>query len=259
MRTFHRNDTHSVLIFFLVKQLKIGVVLPAYGGKLDVGHAGMWLQFGYALADNRERFDLVLFSHIDANPVADARNLAIEEGLNVGADWVMMIDSDTYYRGENDDPINDSAGADILRMISEADKLGPDVAMVGAPVRARRWENNDRTVWKLDDKPQLLETKPGFRDLKTMSKAPESYYLGKLVEVPRIGGAFIAVNLDWIRRECPDPPWSQHEPIAFGPREQRLRAYGEDVGMCDLFRTRNGRILCDGRILPLHMMCGGPK
>lgn len=227
--------------------IKLAVQLPAYGRKIDAGHAGMWLSLGHALASNEETFELVGFDVVEANPVADARNLCVEHALQVEADWLLMVDADTYC----DDL--EGCGLALLQMIRDADRQ--QAAVVGAPVRARQWAGHDRTVWKLDEVPAIqIPGRPAAK--QTMSKAPEAYYLGKLVETPRIGGACMAVNLGWIRASMPMPPWFTHEPTLLGSREDRLRGTGEDVTFCDMVRIRGGLILVDGRVLPKHVMDG---
>jgi hypothetical protein len=227
--------------------IKLAIALPAYGSHVDVGHAGMWMNFGSALSDNRETFDLVFFGSVDTNPVGDARNLCVQGGLDAGADWVLMVDADTYYRGQHDDAVNDGAGLDILRMVKDAQALG--AAMVGAPVRARGWEGHEHTVW--------MERQAHFTvNVRLQIRALPEEFVGKIVECTRIGGAFIAINLRWLNDHMPEPPWFVHEPIMVGPRADRLKAYGEDLSFCDRVRIAGGKIFVDGRILPKHAMRG---
>ncbi len=227
--------------------IKLAIELPAYGHKLDAGHAAMWTSFGFAVAANDTKFIIVDHGVVDANPVADARNMALERALIAEADWVLMIDADTYV-----DNIDD-AGVALLQMISDAHKR--KAAIVGAPVRAREWDGHHRTVWRLDEVSRIADI-GGKVPVPTMSRAPEEYYADKLVETPRIGGACMAVNLGWIREKMPVPPWFTHEPNLMGSRESRLRGSGEDVVFCDMVRIRGGLILCDGRVLPKHVMKG---
>lgn len=231
--------------------IKLAVGLPAYGEKIDKSHAGMWLSFGHALAANEDQFDLVGFNEVDGNPVADSRNRIIWDAYAAEADWVLMCDSDTYYRGENDDCLNDGAGLQILQMIKDADRAG--AAVVGAPVRARRFPGFARTVWMMDKISRAPSGRP------TMSVADEACYAGQLVECARIGGAFLAINLNWLKEKMPDPPWFTHEPIMQGPRFERLHCYGEDVGFCDSVKIKGGKIFVDGRIFPRHVMVSERK
>lgn len=246
-------------------KVKLAVSLPAYGGKLDVGHAGMWMSFGFTLAASEARFDLVMFGATDVNPVADARNFAVDAALRAGADWLVMLDSDTYYEGEDPEDIP-TGGYQLLEMVSTGQRLheisrgvggglavnkdgggasrwAAGVAMIGAPVVSRGWDPPRRTLWIDDDRgvPQVAE---------------EAAYAGKVVEISRLGAACVAVNVAWLRDAWPDPPWYYHARVG-GPaatREQLLRSVGEDVAFCDEARRRGGRIYADGRFLPKHVM-----
>jgi hypothetical protein len=228
------------------KLIRLAVGVPAFGMQIDVGHGNMWLMLGHALCANEEVFSLVSFRTVSMNPVADARNDLVNAALEKEADWLLMVDADTYYEGEDAVP--------ILQMIRDAWRAG--AAAVAAPVRARGWKEHQRTVWMLDETPKILA--PGVQrpGEATMSVADEERYRGKLVPCLRIGAAFMAVNLHWIRGNLPDPPWFTHEPAMVGPRQGRLRSHGEDVVFCDMIRIRDGLLLVDGRIYPKHVMDG---
>lgn len=243
-------------------RIKLAVCLPAYGGKICVEQAGTWMSFGFTLAASEERFDLVLFGQTDMNPVADARNAAVDAALRAGADWLLMLDADTFYSGEDPDDVP-TGGLQLLEMVSAgqrlhelaneppriyvpafADRPPPvGVAMIGAPVISRGWTPPRRTLWVDDDRgvPQVAE---------------EEAYAGKVVEVSRLGAACVAVNLGWLRDAWPDPPWYYHARVG-GPaatREMSLRSVGEDVAFCDEARRRGGKIFADGRFFPRHVM-----
>lgn len=235
-----------------MKRIRFAVGIPAYGATIDAQHAEMWLQLGFALAANTERFTLEALGAVDENPVADARNVIVEQALQELAplerdptgDWLLMVDADTYHTG-------DDAGVDILRMLRAGEAAG--AAIIGAPVRARGMKDHPRTVWMQDETPRIqVAGRPA--PVPTQSLAPEEAYKGKVRACTRIGAAFMAVNLTWLRRYFPDPPWFSHEPIMTGGREQRLRGYGEDCAFCDAVRIRRGEILVDGRFFPKHVM-----
>lgn len=116
----------------MTEAIKLAVCLPTRGGQLDAHHAGMWLNVGYTLADNREHFDLVYFGNIEAPHAYVARNIAVATSLAAGADFLLLVDADAYYCGQHDDALNDAAGVDILRMIRDAWKRG--AAAVATPL-----------------------------------------------------------------------------------------------------------------------------
>jgi len=223
--------------------IRLAVGLPAYDARVDVEHCNMWLALGGALLSNEDTFKFAGMTSIAMNPVADARNYLVEGALH-SADWLLMVDADTYCSGEE-------AGVQILQMVKDAHAEG--AALVGAPVRARGWTKHEPTVWMQDDVPRILS--PAQKPAEpTMSIAPEESYRGKLVPCSRIGAAFTALNLGWLRDHMPDPPWYTHEPSMMGSRLNRLRAHGEDGVFCDMVRIRGGVILVDGRITPSHVM-----
>lgn len=275
--------------------IKIAVSIPAYGGKIDVGQAGMWASFGHALAANEDTHELVSWGYTDCNPVADARNVAVEAGLRAGADWLLMIDADTYHEGPEDDV--PTGGYQLLDMITTGarlneeskpliwqsgvptDQTGGNVALIGAGVLSRGWTPPRRTVWIEKTVARRLdalycsacgaawagdaciarcgrggEAQPRVEMLSVPEVAEEKDYAGRVVEVARIGGACVAVNLGWIRRAWPDPPWYYHARYDEGERQRRLHAVGEDVAFCDGARQRGGRIYVDGRYFPKHVM-----
>lgn len=226
--------------------IRLAIGIPSFGMVVDAMHSMMWLELGHALCSNEDKFEFVWMQAVSMNPVSDARNYFVHEALKHEADWLLQVDADTYYDGE---------GVNILQMIRDADAAG--AAVVGAPVHARGTVGGVqvrlRTVWMLDEKPKILA--PGAREGEpTMTIADEERYLGKQTACQRIGGAFTAVNLGWIRKFLPDPPWYSHEPSMMGPRENRMRAHGEDTTFCDLVTIRQGLILVDGRVLPKHVM-----
>jgi hypothetical protein len=236
--------------------IRLGIGLPAYGSKLDVGHAAMWLGLGAALCEARDKFTLTWFSEYHVNGIDLCRNTIVYDAMVAGCDWVFMIDADTFHRSTGTDGIADAigdAGVDILQMIRDADRRQVPVdtedgfvshaielpagcngvGLVGAPVRGRGGETQDVCVQ--DTSGQLVP----LRDLR-----------GTVRAVGRIGGACIAVNLGWIRRFWPTGPWfvMTHD-YTSRPRNAR----GEDYAICDGIRERGGAVLCDGRFVPSHV------
>ncbi len=46
--------------------IKLGIGLPAYGAKISMWHAQMWLTLGAALAQSSKRFELRMIGYVDA-------------------------------------------------------------------------------------------------------------------------------------------------------------------------------------------------
>ncbi len=107
--------------------IHLGFGIPAYGGKVAAEHARMWLELGHTLASSEERFNVRMpVMLVDVCQVDKARNMIVEAAFQSHCDWLLMIDADVWI----EDPWT------LLRMISEADKAGHEVAV--APVQRRR-------------------------------------------------------------------------------------------------------------------------
>jgi hypothetical protein len=236
--------------------IRLGIGLPAYGSKLDVGHAPMWLGLGAALAATADRFKLAMFSHYHVNGIDLARNTIVYDALQAGVDWVLMIDADTFHAtgGGADDAIADAiadAGVDLLQMVRDADRgqyadgearLRPiagiaqanGIGLIGAPVRGRGVGDNGICVQG------LAGTGPLTIEQVT----------NRVQAVGRIGGACIAVNCGWLRQHWAAGPWFVMEHDYTGrPRNAR----GEDYTVCDGIIARGGAVVCDGRFVPAHV------
>lgn len=147
---------------------KIAIGLPTYPGYVVPGHGLMWLTMGGALKQYSDRFTLVGYVSIDVCGVAMARNLILAHAMEVGADWVLMIDSDTW--ADN--------GYELLRMISQG--IDADATIVGAPIFKK---DGKLAVYRLEhDKPVSID-------------AETFVNVDRLVKVDAIGGACMAINL----------------------------------------------------------------
>lgn len=217
--------------------IKLAVALPAFGGNLDIGHAGTWLSFGFSLAANDKKFELVAFGDYDCNPVADARNIAVAAAIATDADWLLMVDADVSHRGPSDDI--PSGGYDLLEMVASGERLsdltGGQVAAIGAAVTSRR--TGERMVWQ--------EADGQFSHLGVEN------IQGKTVEVARLSTSCLAICIRWLRAAWSRPPWFRHDIWVGTPG---LLCVGEDIHFCDDARARGGRIYCDGRFFPQHVM-----
>jgi hypothetical protein len=241
--------------------IQLGIAIPAFGLKLDVGHAPMWLGLGAALASATDKFRLAFFNTYHINGIDLARNTIVYDALQAGCDWVLMLDADTFHAtggaggGANDADAIADAGIDLLQMIRDADRgqyavdgqLTPiplpagtsGVALVGAPVRGRGVGRAGYCVHRLGAGGQAA------------GELPEDELLGRVQAVARIGGACIAVNCGWLRNHWAQAPWFEmvHDYSAGRPRNAR----GEDYSICDGIYARGGAVVCDGRFAPAHV------
>jgi hypothetical protein len=213
--------------------LKLAIGIPAYGSALDVGHAGMWCGFGIALQACSDRFTLGSFATYHINGIDHCRNLMVYDALQADCDWLLMVDADTYHFG-GVEAIGDN-GVDMLQMVMDGHRR--DAALIGAPVRARKVESDAFVVYlKRNDRFVL---------------ADEEYFAGKIAAADRIGGAFTAINLNWLRAYWPVSPWFKMTHSEGKERPHTVTS--EDYFFCDGARGRGGLVLCDGRFTPSHV------
>lgn len=250
--------------------IKLGIGVPCYGSKLDVGHAAMWLGLGAALGISQDKFKLQWMSEYHINGIDLCRNTIVYDAIQAGCDWVFMIDADTFHRSTGDNGVCDAigdAGVDIVQMVRDADRgqyavevaegdfiLRPiempldtnGIALIGAPVRGRGVGDTGVCVHGLAS--TTGETGPH----QHFATGPMSLVdlRDKVQPVGRIGGACIALNLNWLRAYWSQGPWfvMEHDYSA-RPRNAR----GEDYSICDGIWKRGGVVLCDGRFVPSHV------
>jgi len=251
--------------------IRLGIGLPCYGSKLDVGHASMWLGFGAALLQANDKIMLTSFIEYQINGIDLCRNTIVHDALTVGCDWVFMIDADTFHSSTGTGGLADAigdAGVDLVQMIRDADRgqyphwtgdkhelrpipLPPNttgVALIGAPVRGRGVGDSGVCVQAL--KSALNPDEPGYDHWCTGEPMPLDELRGKVQPVGRIGGACIAVNLGWMRRFWPKGPWFE---MVHDYAERPKNARGEDYSICDGIWKRGGAVVCDGRFVPSHV------
>lgn len=120
-----------------MSKLHLAIGIPAYGGQITAHQARMWLEFGNTLGGSTERFNLVACDFYDVNGIDQARNLMLARAVELNADWLLMIDADTWVEPSAlDRQAQSDAGFLLLRMISDADRR--NAAAVAAPVVRRR-------------------------------------------------------------------------------------------------------------------------
>lgn len=197
----------------MTKQLRVGYLLPAYGGFIVSEHARMWTEFGFCAAASSERFALVLMGYRDICGIDMARSKIMDDAVEAGLDWLLMIDSDTWVED----------GQALLQMISDADKQ--DASIVVAPVRQRRVG---------DGESHLMIYRKGMPHFMELPRRDG------LFPIDRAATACMAIHLDDIVREL-DQPWFRFTPTA-----------AEDLDFCDRVKDRGGIILCDPRVRTFH-------
>lgn len=160
--------------------IKLAIGLPAYKGIICAQQALMWAQLGSGIArlkwskfahgdtshpDKDPPIETVMHGFVDVCGVDRARNILVAQAMQNNADWLLMIDSDTWV----------DKGYDLLRMIEGAPL---DAALVGAAVmtvagpNVYRWDALNRRHEMID-----IDNRDAYQ------------------RVDAIGGAVIAIKL----------------------------------------------------------------
>jgi hypothetical protein len=170
-------------------------------------------------------FQLASIQGADTCHVALSRNRLLAQALPVAAlDWLLMVDADTHVA-------SGQAAHAALRMLAEGQARG--AAVIAAPVMART----------------------GFYNFSTggLLPPPREEFAGRVLEVDRIGTAFTAINLAWMRANW--GTWNEGEPwfsFVFTTTNGMPDHISEDFVFCDGVRKRGGKIFADGRFEPVH-------
>lgn len=253
------GESHGLERKASVKQLKIAVGLPHYQGRSSFEHGRMWMQFGHTLACSEERFSLVSFSLVDVCGIDRARNECIAGARKGNADWLLMVDGDTWV----------SDGGDLLQMISDADKV--DATIVGAAVPRRTLGDEGRTlmVYSSPERGQLVSLTEAhlkstqFDDrLSIVNQAQWKSWFESFCPVDAMATACIAINLRHV--EFMDEPFfrfthDESEDIDFCRRVREMR--GGWMKLDDAGRPHpegethewKGHILIDKRVKAYHL------
>lgn len=205
--------------------LKLALGIPAYGGTISANHARMWLAVGRALSMFGARFELVMIGHVDTNGVQRARNRLVAEAMKAGAQWLLMLDADTWVEAHNDNNPT-AAGYALLRMISDAAQAR--IAVVSAPVRIRdEGIGGERIAAYLADG-SLIDPKQILRGLQ---------------DVEAVGAACLGIDLHAVV--------TADAFFEFAIRDHVET--GEDREFCRQMKKAGFRIALDGRIRTGHL------
>lgn len=228
-----------------MSKLRLAIGIPAYGGSISMHHARMWMEFGNTLGGSHERFELVAFDTADINGVDQARNYLFARAVTAGADWLLMVDADTWVEPTGtDQQAGTDAGFLLLRMLSEADRS--DASVVVAPVNRRLGSSaalaaHEHTRELMIYKAELrrehfmdMGLPYEFGTLSPMSPAQRG-----LVEIDAAATAVFAFN---VRRAV------EHQAMF-----KFTISLSEDMEFCRQTRAREGRILVDTRIRTGHL------
>ena len=200
--------------------IKLVLATPAYRRLVDVEHVVQGISLRMACLEDR-RFAFHGFSFADSYSLDWARNRLLHGALLTGADWLITVDADVYHR----------RASDILAMVADGDRLG--AAVIAAPVRTRGNQAmfNARERRGADYFPIELERMQG-----------------QIIEVDAVGTGFMAIHCPWFRRFWPEQPWflTRHLPGA------EPRILSEDLSFCEGVKDRGGRVMVDGRFVPIH-------
>lgn len=216
------------------ERIRLSVGIPAYGGQISAHHARMWCEFGNTLGGSLERFELVTFDFFDVNGIDQCRNLMLVRAIEAQADWLLMIDADTWVEPSKEDQQSQSdSGFLLLRMISEASRIGAEVVV--APVMSRVVPGKD------DPHPMTYKIIADHQGITVVEKV-EPIALGSkggMNEIDRAATAVFALNV----------PFAVEHKLSF-KFEGKL---SEDHFYCKSVRDAGGRIIADTRVRTGHM------
>lgn len=208
-----------------MSQIKLAIGLPAYTGQITAFAFRMWLDLGAMLRASEARFKLVQTNLIETCGIDVARNRLVAEALEVGADWLLMIDADTWHED----------GSDILQMISDADRMAQHtkVGAVAAQVPKRDPDDTHLMVYRYLNEKRYPATLPS----------------GGIADIDAAATAMMAINLNFIREHKLKAPW-----FKFEWRDGDTKPFqGEDLYFCARVREAGGVILGDGRFIAKHL------
>jgi hypothetical protein len=204
--------------------VKVALGIPAYREQVNVSHLPEVVSIVASLLATQGRMQWGGFFHVDSACVAHARNHLVYQAIEHGADWLLMMDADTFCIPQ------EGKLHPAIPMLLTAQAHGAQV--IAAPVRRRRTESYNAA----------------FAAAGTWLLVEPGDFAGKVVEVQRAGTAYMAIDLNWLRSRWLLSPWFS---MSF-PESAEPRWIGEDFSFCDTVRERGGQILLDGRFEPEH-------
>ena len=204
--------------------MKIVVGLPAYGGRVATCHAQMWFAFGDKVALHRSVVKSCHFVTVDVCGVDRARNLLLAHAMKLDANWLLMVDSDTW--------VDD--GGLLLRMLIQAERLDEErrIGIVGACVMRGVDGKEFPNVYQFND-----QGKHECVPAEEMPAGADPRIHGPFLPVDALGAAVMAINLRRVE---------EHMHFAFGE-------ISEDLGFCKQMRETGAMIYCDPRIPTHHL------
>lgn len=196
--------------------IKLAIGTPAYRGIIASGQSRMWLGLGVALGQVREHIELVAMIDLDMNGIDNARNTLLDAARDAKADWLLMLDSDTWCE----------PGKLLVRMILDAEARS--AAIVAAPVAVRGVASG------LNVK-RWIEEEGRHRDYPPESWETKDY---PFVEVDAVGAAIMAIHTE----RCGEARFRFIE-----------KSRSEDIEFCYQVRKSGGLVLLDPRFPTYHV------
>lgn len=211
--------------------IRLGIGLPAYGGKIDMNASRMWMSMGFALESASNRFQLVGHSLVDVCGVEVARNRLVEEAIAADADWLLMIDADSWV----DDAFS------ILQGVSSAARSGAVAYAIPTPRRGGA-----------DTHLMIYRDVGGVRQALTANELAAAKIAHgdtpgtALVPVDSAATAMMAFDVRFVREKLA-PPWFRFE-WKYGT----TTFVSEDLAFCRRLTEAGGRIVADASIVAHH-------
>lgn len=230
------------------RNIRIGFGIPAYGGKVVMQHARMWLTVGHTLAASEHRFTCVLPpATIDVCRVDVARNFLVHRARDAKCDWLLMIDSDTWVED----------GFALLEMIAEADKHDCAVVVAAVPRRHVKAATateasssyNELMVYRQLSTQAVLRSDKNIKDMKTVpffnpTYPPDYTKRGEhLIEVAGAATACMAINMSDVEDMLEDDE----------PMFRFTKYLSEDLDFCERITNNGGSVVFDPRVTAYHL------
>lgn len=212
-------------------QIKLAIGIPAYGGLVSAEHCKMWMELGFILANSPERFALASMGYVDINGIDNARNHLLHAATEMRADWLLMIDADTWVEAYGTQPDEQDAGFQILRMISEADRAG--AAIVAAPVARRKMADDGKRevmAYRRGRAPRIAGEELVAIDSSELQSGDT------LIEVDAVATAVFAIRLS---------------AVGFAKFEF-TKELSEDLEFCRQIKLAGGKVFIDRRVRSGH-------